>query len=59
MDLLANQMRARKESATAEFQAGRPAETRTFEGDDVESAQVEEPLTEAGTVQTGEGASAR
>jgi hypothetical protein len=59
MDALADQMRARKATATAEFQAGRPAETRTFESDDVESAQVEEPLTEAGTVQAGEGASAR
>jgi hypothetical protein len=59
MDLLADQMRARKESATAEFQAGRPAETRTFEGDDVESAQSEEPLTEAGAIRTGEGASLR
>ena len=59
MDALADQMRARKEAAMAEFQAGRPAETRTFEGDDVESAQVDEPLTEAGAVQTGEGASLR
>lgn len=33
MDLLADQMRARKASATEEFQAGKPAETRTMAGD--------------------------
>ncbi|RZJ42194.1 MAG: hemerythrin domain-containing protein [Brevundimonas sp.] len=46
MDDLANRMRARKESAMAELQ-GRPevpAETRTFQGDDVESALADEPL---------------
>lgn len=32
MDLLADQMRARKQTALAEFQAGAPAEPRTFEG---------------------------
>src|SRR5690606_25555484 len=45
MDVLADQMRARKRTAMEEFQAGKPAETRTREGDDVESAQVETPLT--------------
>lgn len=45
MDDLANRMRARKETAMAEFQAGRPAETRTFEGDDVESAQAEDDIS--------------
>jgi hypothetical protein len=45
MDLLADQMRARKATAMEEFQAGKPAETRTMEGDDVESAMADEPLT--------------
>jgi hypothetical protein len=53
MDLLADQMRARKASAMAEFEAGRPAETRTFEGDDVESAQAAEPFGEGVTPQPG------
>ena len=47
MDALAEQMRARKQTAMAELK-GRPdipAETRTFEGDDVESALTDEPLT--------------
>lgn len=47
MDALADQMRARKQTAMAELK-GRPdipAETRTFEGDDVESALTDEPLT--------------
>lgn len=47
MDALADQMRARKQSAMAQLQ-GRPdipAETRTFEGDDVDSALTDEPLT--------------
>ena len=47
MDALADQMRARKQGAMAELK-GRPdipAETRTFEGDDVESALTDEPLT--------------
>ena len=47
MDALADQMRARKQSAMAELQ-GRPdipAETRTFEGDDDDSALTDEPLT--------------
>ena len=46
MDALADQMRARKQTAMAELK-GRPdipAETRTFEGDDVESALTDEPL---------------
>ena len=34
MDLLADQMRARKKTATEEFQAGKPAETRTLQGDE-------------------------
>ena len=33
MDRLADLMRARKKTATEEFQAGKPAETRTLEGD--------------------------
>ena len=47
MDALADQMRGRKQTAMAELK-GRPdipAETRTFEGDDVESAQIDEPIT--------------
>ena len=47
LDALAEQMRARKQTAMAELK-GRPdipAETRTFEGDDVESALTDEPLT--------------
>ncbi|HYD28510.1 hemerythrin domain-containing protein [Brevundimonas sp.] len=51
MDLLADQMRARKATAMEEFQAGKPAETRTMEGDDVESALTDQPF--------GDGASAR
>lgn len=46
MDALADQMRARKQSAMAELK-GRPdipAETRTFEGDDVDSALTDEPI---------------
>lgn len=46
MDELANQMRTRKRTAMEEFQAGRPAETRTLEGDDVESAKAYEPFGE-------------
>ncbi len=42
MDDLADRMRARKVSAIAEFQAGAPAETRTFEGDDTGSALIED-----------------
>lgn len=34
-------MRARKATAMEEFQAGKPAETRTMTGDDVESALEE------------------
>jgi len=44
MDDLADRMRARKATAMEEFQAGKPAETRTFEGDDVESALTDEPM---------------
>ncbi|HYC98285.1 hemerythrin domain-containing protein [Brevundimonas sp.] len=44
MDLLADQMRARKATAMEEFQAGKPAETRTMEGDDVESARADQPF---------------
>ena len=44
MDLLADQMRARKRTAMEEFQAGKPAETRTMEGDDVESAMTDQPF---------------
>lgn len=47
MDALADQMRARKKTAMAELK-GRPdipAETRTFQGDDVESALTDEPIT--------------
>ena len=51
MDLLADQMRTRKRSAMEEFQAGKPAETRTMEGDDVESALTDQPF--------GDGASLR
>ncbi len=34
MDALADAMRARKATAMEEFQAGKPAETTTFQGDD-------------------------
>lgn len=44
MDLLADQMRARKRTAMEEFQAGKPAGTRTMEGDDIESAKADEPF---------------
>ena len=44
MDVLADQMRDRKRTAMEEFQAGKPAETRTLEGDDVESAKADAPL---------------
>ena len=49
MDLLADQMRARKRTAMEEFQAGKPAETRTLQGDDVESAKADEPFGEGAT----------
>lgn len=39
MDALADAMRARKATAMEEFQAGKPAETLTMQGDDVEKAQ--------------------
>jgi hypothetical protein len=38
MDALADAMRARKVSAMEEYQAGKPAVTRTMQGDDHESA---------------------
>jgi hemerythrin superfamily protein len=46
MDQLAEEMRARKRTAMEEFQAGKPAETRTMEGDDTESALTDRPLDE-------------
>ena len=48
MDELADQMRARKRTAMEEFQAGKPAETRTMEGDDVESALANQPFGQEG-----------
>jgi hemerythrin superfamily protein len=57
MDDLADRMRTRKEAAMAEFQAGRPAETRTFEGDDIESALAEGELSEASALDEERGAS--
>lgn len=44
MDDLADRMRARKATAMEEFQAGKPAQTRTLEGDDVESAKIDAPV---------------
>ena len=41
MDALADAMRARKVTAMEEFQSGKPAVTRTMQGDDVQSALVE------------------
>ena len=46
MDLLADQMRDRKRTAMEEFQAGKPAETRTLAGDDVDSALTDRPIGE-------------
>ena len=46
MDALAEDMRARKATAMEEFQAGKPAETRTMEGDDVASALTDQPIGE-------------
>ena len=40
MDALADAMRARKATAMEEYQAGKPAVTRTMEGDDVEFAKA-------------------
>jgi hemerythrin superfamily protein len=45
MDALAAAMRARKKTAMEEFQAGKPAETLTLEGDDTEKALSETPLS--------------
>ena len=44
MDALADAMRARKVTAMEEFQAGKPAETLTLEGDDTERALSDTPL---------------
>ncbi len=41
MDALADAMRARKATAMEEYQAGKPAETRTLAGDDTASALAE------------------
>lgn len=43
MDALADAMRARKAAAMEEFQAGKPAETLTLEGDDTEKALMDTP----------------
>ena len=43
MDALADAMRARKVTAMEEFQAGKPAETLTLEGDDTEKALMDTP----------------
>jgi len=43
MDALADAMRARKATAMEEFQAGKPAETLTLEGDDTEKALMDAP----------------
>ncbi|MGV3577420.1 hemerythrin domain-containing protein [Brevundimonas sp.] len=40
MDALADAMRARKATAMEEYQAGKPARTRTMRGDDVQSAMA-------------------
>ena len=48
MDALADQMRARKRTAMEEFQAGKPAETRTMLGDDQMSAKEETPMERGG-----------
>jgi len=53
MDDLADRMRARKATAMEEFQAGKPAETRTMEGDDVESALTDEPMDGQGVPLNG------
>ena len=42
MEALADAMRARKKTAMKEFQAGKPAETTTFEGDDGPAASDDE-----------------
>lgn len=43
MDKLADDMRARKRTAMEEFQAGKPAQTLTMEGDDTEKALRDTP----------------
>ena len=47
MDKLADDMRARKMTAMEEFQSGKPAEPRTLQGGDEESAMSDEPLASA------------
>ena len=47
MDKLADDMRARKMTAMEEFQSGKPAEPRTLQGGDEESAMSDEPLAPA------------
>lgn len=49
MDALADAMRARKRTAMEEFQAGKPAETLTLEGDDTEKALLDTPVVEGET----------
>jgi len=44
MDALADAMRARKKSAMEEFQAGKPAQTLTLEGDETQKALDDRPL---------------
>lgn len=44
MDALADAMRARKATAMEEFQAGKPAETLTLEGDDTAKALMDTPM---------------
>ena len=43
MDALADAMRARKATAMEEFQAGKPAQTLTLEGDDTDKAMMDKP----------------
>lgn len=43
MDALADAMRARKVTAMEEFQAGKPAETLTLDGDDTQKALMDTP----------------
>ncbi|HAD84863.1 MAG TPA: hemerythrin [Brevundimonas sp.] len=49
MDALADAMRARKATALEEYQAGKPAQTRTMAGDDVQSALTERDDSKEGT----------
>ena len=43
MDALADAMRARKATAMEEFQAGKPAQTLTLEGDETDKAMMDKP----------------